>query len=156
MATDFPAPELAERPEQHLAVVRETVAMEDIPKLFDRAFPLILTTLGAAGISPSGPPMGVTHGMPDEKIDLAAAVPVDAPISADGEVTPETLPVGRTVTLMVRGGYDLITAAYEHLFDWITTEGLTPTGIVWEQYLTEPTPNGDPDANETLLGAHVE
>ena len=37
-----------------------------------------------------------------------------------------------------------------------TTEGLTPTGIVWEQYLTEPTPDGDPDANETLLGAHVE
>ena len=60
--------------------------------------------------------------MPDEKIDLAAA-PRGCPDQRRREVTPETLPAGRTVTLMVRGGYDLITAAYEHLFDWITTEG---------------------------------
>lgn len=156
MTTDFPTPELAERPEQHLAVVRETLPMDGIRDHYDRAFPLIFNSLGKAGVSPSGPAMAVTHGMPAETIDLSAAVPVTDPISADGDVTPEVLPAGRAVTLLVRGSYDLIGAAYGHLFDWVNEQGLTPTGLAWEQYLTEPTPDGDPADNETLLGAYVE
>lgn len=88
MTTDFPTPELAERPEQHLAVVRETLPMDGIRDHYDRAFPLIFNSLGKAGVSPSGPAMAVTHGMPAETIDLSAAVPVTDPISADGDVTP--------------------------------------------------------------------
>lgn len=156
MTADFPTPELIEGPEQHLAVVRDSVPMDGIPALYDRGYPLIFASLSAAGVTPSGPTMGVTHGMPDETINLGAAVPVDSPITADGEVTPETLPAGKVVTLLVRGNYDLIPAAYGHLFDWIAGQGLTPTGIVWEKYLIEPTPDGNPDENETLLGAHVE
>ena len=85
MTTDFPTPELAERPEQHLAVVRETLPMDGIRDHYDRAFPLIFNSLKKAGVSPSGPAMAVTHGMPAETIDLSAAVPVTDPISADGD-----------------------------------------------------------------------
>lgn len=156
MTTDFPTPELTERTEQHLAVVRETIPMDGIRDHYDRAFPLIFSTLGSVGVSPSGPAMAVTHGLPAETIDLSAAVPVESPIEVVGDVAPEVLPGGRAVTLLVRGSYDLIVAAYGHLFDWIAGQGLTPTGLAWEEYLTEPTPDGDPAANETLLGAYVE
>lgn len=74
--------------------------MDGIRDHYDRAFPLIVNSLGKAGVSPSGLAMAVTHGMPTETIDFSAAVPVTGMISADGDVTPELLPAGRAVTLL--------------------------------------------------------
>ena len=155
-ATVFPAPEIREVGEQHLAVVRDQVAFPDIPGLYDRAYPLIFGALAAAGIAPSAPPMGVTHGEPGDRLDLSVAVPVAEPFAASGEVVGETIPAGRAATLLVRGDYAQLGAAYEHLYTWIGTQGLAPSGIAWEQYLTEPQPGGDPALNETQLAVMLD
>lgn len=161
---EFATPQLVERPEQHLAVVRERVAFDEIPGLYDRAFPLLFSTLAAHGIQPAGAPYGVIFGEPGDTLDLAVSVPLTAPLAitataletpASGTVSPETLPAGRVATLLVRGDYALIADGYSHLYAWLAAEGLTPIGIAWEQYLTEPAPGGDPAANETLLGVHL-
>jgi len=151
----FADPTVETRPELHLAVVREQVALPDIPALFDRAFPLIFAALGRAGLEPVAPPLGVSHGMPADTLDLSVAVPVAAPFADDGEVTGETLPGGRAATLLVRGSYDQLAAAYEHVFGWVATQGLVPTGVAWEQYLTEPAPGGDVARTETLVGVQL-
>lgn len=156
MTEQFPVPEIVERPEQHLAVVRETVAFDAIPGLYDRAYPEIFGALGRAGIAPAAAPMGVMHGQPGAELDLSVAVPVAAPFAGDGMVSAETIPAGRAATLIVRGDYGLLAAAYEHLFAWIAEQGLTPTGLSWEQYLTEPEPGGDPAQNETLIAAGLQ
>jgi effector-binding domain-containing protein len=150
-------PEIATTPQQHLAVVRETVAMTEIPALFDRAFPQIFAALGRAGVAPSAAPMGVTHGMPGDTLDLSVAVPVAEPFTPDDDaVTIETLPEGPAATLLVRGDYAGIAPAYGRLFAWIEAQGRTPSGIAWEQYLTEPEPGGDPALNETLLAVALQ
>ncbi|WP_278236946.1 GyrI-like domain-containing protein [Isoptericola sp. AK164] len=154
-APSFADPTIETHGEQHLAVVRETVALADVPALYDRAFPLIFAALGRAGLEPVAPPMGISHGMPTETLDLSVAVPVAERFTDDGEVTGETRPAGRAATMLVRGAYDRIAPAYEHLFDWVAAQGLVPTGTAWEQYLTEPSPDGDPQQNETLLGADL-
>lgn len=150
-AASFPVPELIEQSERHLAVVRQRVAFDGIPALFDRAFPAIFGALGEAGLAPLDAPMGVTHGEPGAELDLSVAVPIAAPFTAHGEVTHELLPSGTGATLLVRGDYARLAAAYEHLFGWIADQGLTPRGVAWEQYLTEPEPGGDPALNETLI-----
>lgn len=152
----FPTPELVQLPEQHLAVVRATVAMDEIPALYDNGYPAIFAALARAGVQPVAAPMGVTHGEPGEKLDLGAAVPVAEPIVADGDVRPEVIPAGRAATLLVKGDYGQIPDAYAYLFSWIADQSLKLRGIAWEQYLTEPEPGGDPALNETLLGALVE
>ena len=159
MSGEFTDPEITDRPEQHLAVVRDTVAFDTIPALYDRAYPAIFGALGKAGIAPAAAPMGVMHGTPGETLDLSVAVPVAEPfINSDdaGEVTAESLPAGRSATLLVRGDYEQLASAYEHLFAWVAEQGLVPTGISWEQYLTEPQPGGDPSENETLIGVDLE
>ena len=155
-AASFPEPELVEQSERHLAVVRQRVAFDGIPALFDRAFPAIFGALGAAGLAPIDAPMGVTHGEPSAELDLSVAVPIVSPFVAHGEVTHEVLPSGTGATLLVRGDYARLAAAYEHLFAWIADQGLTPRGVAWEQYLTEPEPGGDPALNETLIVVLVE
>lgn len=152
----FPEPVLLQQPERHLAVVRQRVAFDGIPALFDRGFPAILAALSQAGVSPTDAPMGVTHGTPSDELDLSVAVPVDAPINPTGEVTPELLPGGTAATMLVRGDYALLASAYSYLFAWIEESGMTSIGIAWEQYLTMPEPGGDPALNETRIVILVE
>lgn len=151
----FPKPELKELPERHLVVVRETVTMDAIPGLYDRAFPLIFGALGAAQITPVAAPMGVIHGVPGDSLDLSVAVPVAEPFEGSGEVASEALPAATVATLMMRGSYDRLAAAYGYLYGWLAENGLEAGDIAWEQYLTEPEPGGDPELNETLIGIHL-
>lgn len=152
----FPTPALIDYEAQELAAVRARVALDEIPALFDRAYPAIFAAIGRAGAQIAGAPMGVTRGEPGETLDLAAAVPVAEPFAADGEVLPERIPAGRVATLLVTGDYAQLADAYGHLFGWIAQQGLVPAGISWEQYLTEPEPGGDPALNETLLCALID
>ena len=139
-------------------VVRDTVAFDAIPALYDRAFPAIFAALGAAGVTPSAPPMGVMHGSPGDTLDLSVAVPVKEQFNVGDDtdgIASETLPAGRAATLLVRGDYNQLGAGYERLFSWIAGQGLTPSGNSWEQYLTEPKPGGNPADNETLIGVEL-
>ena len=153
--SDFETPEVRDHDEIHLAVVRDRVAFGEIPALYDRAYPLIFGALGACGIEPTAAPMGVNHGGANGTLDLSVAVPVAEPFAGSGEVEAETIPAGRAAFLLVRGDYSLLMQAYEHLFDWIASQGLAPGDLAWEQYLTEPEPGGDPALNETLIAAQL-
>lgn len=147
-------PEIDARPEMHLAVVRESVPFERIPELYDRAYPMLFRALAEAGISPAAAPMGVMHGSPTAAgLDLSVAVPIPRPYTGtDGEIATETIPAARTATMLMRGDFSGLSAAYERLYAWISDQGEHPSGIAWEQYLTEPEPGGDPELNETLIG----
>lgn len=148
-------PELVTNPELHLASVRARVKLEEIRGLFDSAFPKIFAALGKAGIAPASAPLGVTHGEPGESFDMSVAVPVAVTFVGDGEVHGETIPEGRAARLLALGSYDGLGAAYGKLYAWIEEQGLVPTGLAWEEYLTEPEPDGDASKNETMLWVQV-
>ncbi|UOQ58519.1 GyrI-like domain-containing protein [Leucobacter allii] len=152
-------PAIVEFSDIHLAVVRETVGFAEIPGLYDRAYPMLFSTLAAAGTAPAAAPMGVVHGGAGEALDLSVAVPLAtgyvAGPGAPAEVTAETIPGGRAARLLVRGDYSGIAAGYERLHAWLAELGETPDGLAWEQYLTEPEPGGDPAGNETLIAVRL-
>lgn len=157
----FATPEITDQPARNLAVIRRTVTVDKIADLYDSAFPQIFAALAATGVTASDVPMGVTYGMTDDTLDLAVAVPVASPFDGAGTggtagtVSAERIPASRTATLLVSGSYDQLAEAYNHLFSWLSDRGLTPTGTVWERYLTEPVPDGDPADNLTQLGVLV-
>ena len=41
--------------------------------------------------------------------------------------------------------------SYDRLMAFVREQGLSPGPLMWETYLTEPTPDGDPDAMRTLI-----
>lgn len=134
-----------------LAVIRDTVGMEELPAFFDRAYRQVLETIERQGLHPLGAPVGVYYGQPGETVDLAAGFPVSGRVLPDGDVAPGELPGGRVAEMIHRGSYDTLAASYQKLEDWMREQGHTAAPIVWETYLTMPTPEGNPDDMLTQL-----
>lgn len=144
-------PELVTLQPSTTAVLRERVAMSDLRGFFDRAFGEVLRVVRTQHVEVIGPPFAMYHGTPTDTIDITAGFPVAAPILPDGEVGPSALPGGPAAQLLHRGSYDLLAEAYDRLVSWMGQQGYRPADVMWESYLNEPAPDGDPEANRTLI-----
>lgn len=152
--TDRPQPELVELEEQPVAVVREQVAVGEMPAFFDRAFGAAMAAIGAGAAEVTGPPLGIYHGMPTDVVDVSAGFPVRGEPDGTG-VTVERLPAGRAGQLLHVGSYDDLPLSYETLMSWLADRGERPGPVMWEAYLTEPTPGGT-EPMQTLITWPVE
>ena len=127
-----------------LAAIRETVAMSDIHIFFDRGFGELMQVLGAQGAAPTGPGLAIYWGMPTTTVDLSVAFPTADRIAPSGRVAPTDLPARRAVELVHEGGYDTLHQTHGRLQEWLEAQGLVHGDVMWESYLTQPTPDADP------------
>lgn len=134
-----------------VAVLREIVPMNALPPFFDRAFHVVPAVLGRQQIAITGPPLALYFGMPSDTVDVAAGFPSATAAAPEDGVSPFTLPGGRAARVLHRGSYDTLTTTYGALTEWLREQGLAPGSIMWESYLTEPTPGGDPKAMLTEI-----
>jgi len=135
--------ELRNQPEQHTAVVRHRISMQET----DRIPGWIGTTFEAiqgAGQQPAGMPFLRTLSMDADGMDIEVGWPVVAPISGDGEVYAGTLPGGHVAVASYLGPYDGIGPAYEAIQTWCSEHGHEIAGPPWESYLTDPNEEPDP------------
>jgi effector-binding domain-containing protein len=144
-------PELVTLEPTTTAVVRETVPMSELTGFFDRAFGAVMAAAQDQDVAVTGPPFAMYLGMPTETVDIAAGFPTDRAVSPAGGVVPSELPGGRAGQLLHVGSYDSLEQAYGRLMGWLGEQGLVPSQVMWETYLNEPTPDGDPNANQTLI-----
>lgn len=133
------------------AVVRETVPMGELTAYFDRAFRMVMEVTVAQDVAVTGPPFAAYHGMPGQSVDVSGGFPTAAPVTPTAGVTAMTLPGGRAVQLLHAGSYDSLEESYGRLMTWMEHRGLARAPVMWETYLTEPTPDGDPAENRTLI-----
>ena len=49
-----------------------------------------------------------------------------------------------SLALVHLGSYDKLVASWERLGAWMGEQGLTPGPLLWEVYVTEPSPDMDP------------
>lgn len=136
------------------AVVRDTVPMIALTEFFDRTFGSVAAELGRQNVPITGPAVAVYFGTPSDTVDIAGGFPCATPIAAAGDVTGMTLPGGRAARVIHQGSYDSLADTYDALLAWMGAQGLTPAGIMWESYLTEP--GGDPAAQLTEITWPVE
>ena len=144
-------PVIVTTPDVTLAVVRETVAMDALTDFYDRAFREVAAALARQGATPAGPAVGVYFGSPGATAEVAAGFPTAEPITADGAVVPLTLPGGRVAQLLHAGAYDGLGASYDRLFAWLGEQSEVAGEVMWETYLTEPSPEKDPASMQTLI-----
>jgi effector-binding domain-containing protein len=145
-------PQVVEVDEQPTAVVRGSdVPMTELTDFFDRAFGALGGTVAVRPGAVVGPAFARYARPPSDTADLEAGFPVSAPVEPDGDVLPSALPGGRVARLVHHGSYDELGSSWARLMTWAEEQGLTHTGVFWEVYLTEPTPDGDPDAMRTEL-----
>ena len=144
-------PELVTVQPTTTAVVRGTISAEEVTDFFDRSFSVLTEAIAAQGMSPTGPAFGLYRGMPDETMDLEVGFPTDRPIEPDGSAEAGELPGGQVARLVHAGSYDRLSEAWQRLGAWIAEQGLTPGEAYWEVYVTEPSPDMNPDDLRTEL-----
>ncbi|UJP38560.1 GyrI-like domain-containing protein [Cellulomonas palmilytica] len=133
-----------------LAAVRERVRMDALPAFYDRAFRQVAEALGAAGVTPLGPAVGWFADAPTDTIDIAVGFPAPPSAVLDG-VELLTVPGGPAVVGTYQGSYDRMADAWGEVAAWCREQDVQGRGDFWEEYVTEPSPGGDPEQNVTRL-----
>lgn len=127
------------------AVVRQRIAMTEIPGAQCRARLALQTALKAADVASHGPHLTVWRMPEGGLIDYAPGVFVFQPWEGTGEVSSFTLPEGRAAYLRLTGSYAGLPEAWSRLFKGC--EGQTLSGVNWEIY---GAPDGASDTHADL------
>jgi effector-binding domain-containing protein len=124
--------------EQPTAVVRGRAAPETISDILGRTFEAVARVAADQGRRLTGPPFARYRTMDESGWDLEAGFPVDAPIAADEQVEPATLPACQAARLVHTGPYDTVGEAWGEASAWLAEHGYAATDAPWESYLDEP------------------
>ena len=149
-------PELITVPAVTTAVVRGQVEPDNLRDFFDTSFSMLAETLSTQGISITGPAFGLYRDTTDDVVDLEIGYPTESEVRPEGDVTPGSLPAGRVARVVHQGNFDGLGASWQQLRAWMDENGLTPRSMRWEVYVTEPSPDMDPDELRTELNAPVD
>ncbi len=131
------------RPEQHTAVVRHRITMQETDRI-PGWIGVTFEAIQQAGQQPAGMPFLRTLAMDEKGMEVEVGWPVSAPYSGKGKVQAGTLPGGPIVVATYSGPYDGIGPAYEAIQAWCAEHGHEIAGPPWESYFTDPTQEPDP------------
>jgi effector-binding domain-containing protein len=146
-----PSPELVTVEPTTTAVVRGTIAADEVSDFFDRSVSVLGEAIAAQGVTATGPAFALYRGIPDETMDLEVGFPTDRAIEPDGSAEPGELLGGQVARVVHAGSFDGLAGVWQELGAWIAEQGLTPAEWYWEVYLTEPSPDMDPAELRTEL-----
>ena len=135
MEHDITVVDLSEQP---TAVVQGRAAPDDISEVLGRSFEAVARAAAGQGRRIVGPPFARYRTMDASGWELEAGFPVDAPILAEGDVVPSTLPACRGARLVHAGAYDTVGEAWSEATAWLGEHGYAATDAPWESYLDEP------------------
>lgn len=155
--------QITDSPRTPSIVVRvEKLPLADMEKLMDATFTALGAQMGTL-FTPAGAPFTCYRDIPGETADFEAGFPLNpaaVPDAADVAAVPDTefgplvlseLPAARTAIAQHRGGYEKLGESWNAFMTAIQESGETPDLPFWETYLTEPTPDMDPDELITVL-----
>ncbi|WP_162599973.1 GyrI-like domain-containing protein [Nocardioides solisilvae] len=134
-----------------VAVLRESVAVEELTSFYDRAFDAVADELERQQVGRVGPALAVYRGTPGATVDVAAGFPVQRPVDTAAGITGTELPGGMVVQALHVGAYDRLGETYERLRAFAADQGVELADVMWESYLTEPTPEADPASMRTRV-----
>ncbi|GAA4622463.1 GyrI-like domain-containing protein [Cellulomonas oligotrophica] len=136
-----------------LAAVRGSVPMDGLPAFFDTAYPAVARAAAQEGWTLDGPAIGWYPAMSTDVVQVAAGFPVSGASTGAVSGTVAVLEVagGPALVATHTGSYDGLPDAWERLEQERVALGVDGRGDFWEEYVTEPSPGGDPSANVTRL-----
>lgn len=136
---------------EHTAVIRVTVPREDIRTVMGPGLRELRAAVAAQGIAPTGPWFTHHLRMDPAVFDFEIGIPVAAPVTAVGRVTPGSRPAMRVARAVYQGSYEGLGPAWGELDAWIADAGHTPGRDLWECYVAGPESSADPTDWRTEL-----
>jgi effector-binding domain-containing protein len=137
--------------EQRAAVVREVVPLDAMPDFFGRSYHAIAAAVADQGLQVVGPPFAKYYGMPTDRVDVEAGFPVASSVAPVGSVQEGSLPAGRCYEAVHTGPYDTLEQTYNVVLARMAADGVQPSAVMWEYYLTDPGEEPDPAKWQTRV-----
>lgn len=117
-----------------LAVVREHMALRDVPSRFRPFLDQVYAAAKGGSIVLDGQNVFVYRATPSGLADVEFGVGVAGMFSPLGGVVHSDVPGGIVATTTHWGDYGALGAAHEAVVAWCRTEGHTLAGVSWEVY----------------------
>jgi effector-binding domain-containing protein len=139
---------------EHLASVRGTYPIAQLPEVMGREFGRVMSALTAEGVQPSGGAVVIYHGWTEDTVDAEIAFTIQGvffPQNPRGGVRPSRVPGGRVAFTTHVGPYDQIANAYGAIQAYAKENRLELAGTMWERYLTDPAVEPDLSKHVTEL-----
>jgi hypothetical protein len=149
-------PAVVEVTPQTCAVVRGYVPVAELVGFFDRSFRTLGEALAGQAVEIVGPAFARYDGPPADIAALEVGFPTSVAIEPAGEVVAGSLPGGPVARTVHRGSFDELGASWARLRSWMEQHDLVPGPVLWEVYLTEPSPDMDPADLRTELNWSIE
>lgn len=146
--TSIRNPEITTIEPRPTAVVIGTMKMAELGNFFDSSYHRVAEALQRQGVTPHEA-FGFYPRMPTDSIEVEVGFTTSEPISPDGDVVASQLPGGEIVHATYVGAYEGLSGAYGELIEWLQAQGRQPGPAMWEVYVTEPTPDADPNSMVT-------
>ncbi len=138
------------RPAQPVLSIRTVTTVGGLPRVLGDIYGAVARRLGTLREYPAGPPFAAYYNMDMEALDVEGGFPVSRTLAGEGDVEGREIPAGLAATCVHVGPYATMQETYEELTAWMESEGLEPTGIVYEFYLNDPS-STPPEELETEI-----
>ncbi len=124
--------------EMNYMAIRDTASMSTISQKLAANYKLIGGVMKKQKLNMAGAPMSIYYTESHTNWDMEAAIPVDKPGKADGNVKPGTIKAGNAAVAHYFGDYKKLPSAYDVLKKWMEENHKVKTGAPWEIYMTDP------------------
>jgi effector-binding domain-containing protein len=136
---------------QTTAVIRGQVPVTELATFFDRSFGALGEALAQQDVEIAGPAFARYEGPPGETAVLEVGFPTRGVVEPVGEIVASSLPEGEVARAVHHGSYDDLGESWARVQAWMGERGLAPSPVLWEVYVTEPSPEMDPNDLRTEL-----
>ena len=144
---------LTEAPAQQVAVIRRTIQMSELSGFYTAVLGTVVAAVERAGGTIVGPAFGWYHGTPAETVDVAGGFPVSglAEGALDGEVKVLERPACLAAAALHVGSFETLADTYRELEAWLRDRQLDRAEYCWEEYLSDPQTQPDPEPWQTRI-----
>lgn len=130
--------ELYDQNAQPTLSIRTRTAVQDLPKTLGEAYSALGEHMASLGIEPGGAPFTAYFNMDMQDLDIEIGFPMSEKVPGKGSIHAGELPAGKYSSVLHKGPYPGLGAAYAALNEFVEKAGMKPSGVAYEFYLNSP------------------
>jgi effector-binding domain-containing protein len=115
-----------------------------ISKTLGESYGEIMTAMSKQDVKQAGPVFAIYRGDSETNFDFSACIPVNRKPAEDGNVKVGQLVPGKCVVAHFYGPYEKTAEGHKGVQNFIKSNDMKMTGLVWEEYVTDPGVEKDP------------